>query len=166
MLDIEHAIREVGAVYQVLTGRAIAPTPADLPRDVEPRVHVEERYQRLKEMLATPASAAPVWSPAMEVIELEREVRFDIDLPAVPRGEVSVAVVGDCLVVTGRRAPAHGPGAAVRFSERPAGPFQKVIALPSRARREGILAVLREGVLSIAIPTEGVSSAPLPVDVK
>jgi|HubBroStandDraft_6_1064221.scaffolds.fasta_scaffold138194_2 HSP20 family protein len=178
MLDIEHAIREVGAVYQALTGRAIAAGQADLPHDVEPRAHIEERYQKLKEMLASPAAGqaqaaqaahvanAPVWSPAMEVVELEREVRYEIDLPAVLRTEVSVAVVGDCLVVTGRRAAPAIPGAAIRFSERPVGPFQKVVALPSRARREAIHASLREGVLSIAIPTEGVSPGPLPVDVK
>jgi HSP20 family protein len=170
MLDIEHAIREVGAVYQALTGRAIEAGKADLPRDVEPRAHIEERYQKLKEMLASPAAVgaggAPVWSPAMEVVELGGEVRYELDLPAVSRSDVSVAVVGDCLVVAGRRAAPVAPGAALRFSERPVGPFQKVIALPSRARREGIRAALREGVLSIAIPTEGAPGEPRPVEVE
>jgi HSP20 family protein len=171
MLDIEHAIREVGAVYQALTGRAIAAGQADLPRDVEPRAHIEERYHQLKAMLASPApgqapGAASVWAPPMEVVELEGEVRYDIDLPAVPRSEVAVAVVADCVVVTGRRVAAPPAGAAVRFSERPSGPFQKVIALPARARRDEIHASLRDGVLSVVIPTEGAAQTPLPIDVK
>ena len=119
MLDIEHAIQEVGAVYQALTGRAIAAGLDDLPRDVEPRAHIEERYQRLKAMLASPGEGrAPAWSPAMEIVEGDREVRYEIDLPAVARGDVSVAVVGDCLVVTGRRALRRASPCASRSARR------------------------------------------------
>jgi HSP20 family molecular chaperone IbpA len=44
----------------------------------------------------------------------------------------------------------------------------RTIALPPRARRDGIEATLRDGVLTISIPTDGTAAdgAEIPVDVK
>jgi HSP20 family molecular chaperone IbpA len=44
----------------------------------------------------------------------------------------------------------------------------RTIALPPRARRDGIEASLRDGVLAISIPTDGSGSEPteVPIDVK
>ena len=54
------------------------------------------------------------------------------------------------------------------FEERRKGPILRTIALPPRARREGIEATLRDGVLTIAIPTDGHGSeaTEVPIDVK
>lgn len=161
MLNVEQAIREVGAVYQALTGRAIEPGRSELPSEVDPLTHIEGRYRHFKSMIESPgkvsATPAPVpaWSPATDVIELEREVRCQLDLPGVPRDQVSVSVAGDHLVVRGRRDNALPPSAALRHAERHAGQFQRIIALPPRARRDAIEAVLQDGVLTIVILTDG-----------
>lgn len=169
MLDIEKAIREVGTVYQALTGRPIEAGRSDLPPEIDAQAHIEDRYRHFKSILAASgpgvAPPAPGWAPSLEVIEREGEVRYDIDLPAVGRDQVSVSVFGGFLVVRGQRG-GIAPGAAVRYSDRPAGPFQRVVALPERARRDGIQASLREGVLAITVPTDGPGGAALDIEVR
>jgi len=155
MLDIEQAIREVGSVYQALTGRLIeAGRGPELPPETDPRPLIEGRYQQLKSLLESPAKGAapapftPAWAPPLTIVELEMELRYEVEVPAVARGGV----------------PA--PGQTVRYSERPTGPFQRVIVLPQRARRDGISATLRDGVLSLSVPTDGPGGAPQPIEVK
>jgi HSP20 family protein len=170
MLNVEQAIREVGAVYQALTGRAIERSVSELPPEVDPFLHLESRYQQFKAMLDVSGanvgrgSVIP-WSPAMEISESDREVRCELDLPAVSRTQVSVSIMGDYLVVRGERVMAMTSN-SIRHSERHMGPFQKVIALPPKARRSAIEAILRDGILVITVPTDGPSNGTTTVDVK
>jgi HSP20 family protein len=170
MLDIEKAIREVGTVYQALTGRPIEAGGSDLPPEIDARAHIEDRYRCFKSILAGPgaggAPSAPAWAPSLEVIEREAEVRYDLDLPAVARDQVTVSVLGGFLVIRGQRGGGLGPGGAVRYSDRPAGPFQRVVALPERARKDGIQASLRDGVLAVTVPTDGPGGAALDIEVR
>jgi HSP20 family molecular chaperone IbpA len=179
MLNVEHAIAEVASVYQSLTGKPIEPGRYEPPPEVDPLGQAESNYRRFKGMLERQAptaqppnapapAAATAFAPAADVVELEREVRVHIDLPGVPRDHVSVAVAGDVLVIRGERPMGRPQTSVVRHGERRGGPFQRVIALPPRGRREGIEATLREGVLTISIPTDGgaAEAAEMPVDVK
>jgi HSP20 family protein len=172
MLDVEQAIREVGSVYQALTGRNIEAGRTELPPEIDAKAYIENRYRQLKSILESPEKAgaagafAPAWAPPMEVVELEREVRYEIDLPGVSRDQVSVSVVGDWLVVRGRRGGVPAPGANVRYSERGSGAFQRVVALPPRARRDAVSSTLKDGVLVVGIPTDGPAATAQPVDVK
>lgn len=160
MLDVDQAIREVGTVYQAITGQPIEALGSELPREIDPRAYLEGRYQQFKSILASPPRPAamgvdPAWSPALCVVEMPEEVRFELDLPGVAREQVSVSAVGDWLVVRGRRGGEPTPGAAVRYTERGNGSFQRVIAVPPRARRDGVRASLAAGVLTISVPTDG-----------
>jgi HSP20 family protein len=173
MMNVDQAIRELGAVYQALTGRPIEAGRSELPPEVDPLAHVEGRYRQFKSMLDSgtrgqaPETAPPVaWSPALEVLELEREVRFVFDLPGVARQDVSVSIAGDHLAVRGQRVASAPTGATLRHSERPLGSFQRLVALPPRARRDGIEATLRDGVLVVAVPTDVAAAATAPIEVK
>lgn len=172
MLDIEQAIREVGTVYQALTGRPIEAGRSDLPPEIDPRAHIEGRYRQFKTIIDSPLAGAtaapfvPAWTPPLAVIEHETDVRYEIDLPAVGREQISISVLGGFLVVRGLRGGVPDPGAAVRYSERQAGPFQRVIALPARARRDGIQATLREGVLAVTVPTDGPGGATVAIEIR
>lgn len=160
MLNVEQAIREVAAVYHALTGRPIEAGLSELPSIADPAAHVEQRYLHLKTIIDPQAAAGtlstppPVWSPPADIAELGHEVRYDIDLPSVQRDQVNISVTGDCLLIRGERPAAASP-AMIRRTERPVGPFQKTLALSPRARRDGITAVLRDGVLSITTPLDG-----------
>lgn len=168
MLNVEQAIREVSAVYQALTGRMIERSASELPAEVDALLHVESRYQQFKAMLdgygAGHAPLAP-WSPPIEISETDREVRCELDLPAVSRAQVSVAIMGDYLVVRGERV-ATMTSSGTRRSERQSGPFEKVIGLPPKARRSAIEAILRDGVLVITVPTDGPGNGTTTIDVK
>jgi len=173
MLDIEQAIREVGTVYQALTGRPIQAGRAEAPPEMDgsARAHVEDRYRQFKTIIDSPiggagvASFTPTWAPPIVVSEHEAEVRYEIDLPAVRREQVAVSVMGGFLVVRGERGGA-AKEAALRYSERAAGPFQRVIALPPQARRDGIQATLHDGVLSVMVPTDGPGGAAVSVEIR
>src|SRR6185437_8585366 len=131
------------------------------PSEVDARSHIEGRYRQFKTMMETPSAGAvaapfaPAWTPPLEVIEREGEVRYELEVGAVGRDRISVAILGGFLFVRGQRGGAPGSGAAIRYSERPSGPFQRAIALPPTARRDGIEATLRDGVLAVMVPTDG-----------
>lgn len=178
MLNVEQAIAEVANVYQSLTGKPIKPGrsdfPQDLPPEEDPVAHVERRYRQFQRLFEgnkqgrMPAESGVWFSPATDVVEIDREVRIYIDMPGVTRDHLSVLVAGEVLVVRGERPEKKADAAMIRYKERWGGAFQKNIALPPRVRREGIEATLRDGVLTITIPTDGSGNevAELPIDVK
>ncbi len=170
MLDIEQAIRDVGTIYQALTGHPIEAGRSDLPPESDARAHVEDRYRQLQSMIepraAGAAPFAPTWAPPLEVTSSEAELRFELDVPRTPRDQIGVEVLGDCLWVRGRRGGARTPGEAVRYTERSAGAFQRVIPLPARARYDGIQATLHDGVLAVTVPVDGAGGAARPVEIR
>jgi HSP20 family protein len=174
MLNIEQAIKEVSGVYQSLTGRPIPPGQFELPPEVDARAHVEARYRTFKALLeakdrtGTGTRPVPSFAPPLDIVEMERDVRVDVDIPGVSRADLTVSLSGDKIVIRGERPNGRGQGGIVRYKERPAGVFSKTVVLPPRARREGIEATLRDGVLSILIPTDGsgAENAELVIDVK
>jgi HSP20 family protein len=77
--------------------------------------------------------------------------------------------MGDTLTIRAERAAnRNGAGGTARLEERTKGAFLRSIVLPPRARREAIEALLREGVLTISIPTDGSATdkAEIPIEVK
>ncbi|TKD01690.1 Hsp20/alpha crystallin family protein [Polyangium fumosum] len=177
MLNVEQAIAEVASVYQSLTGRAIKPGRYELPPEVDPASHAESHYRQFKALLEQKARVAvdprgkggetPL-PPPVDVVELEREVRVMVDVPGCPREQLAVSVTGDALTIRGERGASRSLAGMMRLEERRKGPILRTIALPPRARREGIEATLRDGVLTIAIPTDGQGNdaTEVPIDVK
>jgi len=176
MLNVEQAIAEVASVYQSLTGRAIKPGRYELPPEVDPAVHAETHYRQFKALLEQKARASmeprgkaePAMAPCADVVECEREVRVMIDIPGVAREQLAVSVIGDALTIRGERGALRSPAGVMRLEERRKGPILRTIAMPPRSRRDGIEATLRDGVLTIVIPTDGTGSetAEIPIDVK
>jgi len=176
MLNVEQALAEVASVYQSLTGRPIKPGRHEIAPEVDPVSLAETNYRQFKSLLEQKARG-PVepqqkersaYAPPVDVIELEREVRVLVDMPGIAREQVSVALAGDVLTVRGERMAQRGQTGAMRLEERRKGAMLRTIAMPPRARRDGIEATLRDGVLTIAIPTDGSTTEPteIPVEVK
>jgi HSP20 family molecular chaperone IbpA len=161
MLNVDEAIREVGAVFQTVAGRPIQVGPSELPPEADPIGHVEAKYWQLRGLLERTGAVAPTpaWSPVCDVLEHEREVRIEIELPGVPRDRLNVTAVGDHLVVRGERPNGRLAGAVVRHQERTFGPFQRIIALPPRVRRDAIEASFSHGVLILTMPIDGNAEA-------
>ncbi|MDI3282363.1 Hsp20/alpha crystallin family protein [Polyangium sp. 15x6] len=176
MLNVEQAIAEVAGVYQSLTGRAIKPGRYELPPEVDPATQAESNYRQFKALLEQKARASaeprgkgePAFAPPVDVVELEREVRVMVDVPGVTREQIVVSVAGDALTIRGERGALRSAAGMMRLEERRKGPILRTIALPPRARRDGIEATLREGVLTVVIPTDGHGNdvTEVPIDVK
>jgi HSP20 family protein len=177
MLNVDQAFAEVASVYQALTGEPFKPGRYESPPEVNPLEQAEANYRQFKRLMEQRAqsmgdsrkgpSMAPV-PPPMDVVEFEREVRVIVDLPAVTREQVNVSVMGDTLSIRAERAANRNGAGNCRLEERTKGALLRSIALPPRARREAIEALLREGVLTISIPTDGSPSdkAEIPIEVK
>ncbi|HRI68873.1 MAG TPA: Hsp20/alpha crystallin family protein [Polyangium sp.] len=179
MLNVEQAFAEVASVYQALTGEPFKPGRYELPPEVNPLEHAEANYRQFKRLMeqrnqpvgdgrkGTSATTMAI-PPPIDVLEFERDVRVCVDLAGVPREQVHVSVHGEVLSIRAERM-AHRLAAGVcRLEERTKGSFVRSIALPPRARREGIEALLRDGVLTISIPTDGSASdkTEMPIEVK
>jgi HSP20 family protein len=178
MLNVDQAFAEVASVYQALTGEPFKPGRYESPPEVNPLEQAEANYRQFKRLMEQRAQTMgdsrkgpgvmPV-PPPMDVVEFEREVRVIVDLPAVAREQVNVSVMGDTLTIRAERAAnRNGAGGTARLEERTKGAFLRSIVLPPRARREAIEALLREGVLTISIPTDGSATdkAEIPIEVK
>jgi HSP20 family protein len=143
-------------------------------------VQAETNYRQFKSLLEQKARAQaepqrdkgatmPHVTPAVDVLELEREVRVFVDMPGMAREHVNVAIAGDVLTIRGeRQAPQRAQAGMMRLEERRKGLLLRSIALPPRVRRDGIEAALRDGVLTISIPTDGngADTTEIPIDVK
>ncbi|MDI1445379.1 Hsp20/alpha crystallin family protein [Polyangium sp. 6x1] len=177
MMNVEQAIAEVANVYQSLTGHAIKPGRYELPPEVDPMGQAESNYRQFKALLEQKARASaeprgktePAFAPPCDVVELEREVRVMVDVPGCVREQLAVSVTGDALTIRGERVSMRAAAAGMmRLEERRKGPILRTIALPPRARRDGIEATLRDGVLTVTIPTDGqgTDATEVPIDVK
>lgn len=179
MLNVEQAFAEVASVYQALTGEPFKPGRYELPPEVNPLEHAEANYRQFKRLMeqrnqtggdmrkAAPGMPIAI-PPPIDVMEMEREVRVCVDLAGVTRDQVRVAVQGECLTIRAERmANRNGVGVS-RLEERVKGTMLRSVALPPRARREGIEALMRDGVLTITIPTDGTASdkTEIPIEVK
>jgi HSP20 family protein len=180
MLNVEQAFAEVASVYQALTGEPFKPGKHyEVAPEVNPLEQAEANYRQFKRLMEQraqgmgdprkPSTVVPM-APPIDVLEFEREVRFIVELPAVARDQVNVSIVGETLTIRAERAAyRQGQGAGTcRLEERKKGTLLRSIALPPRARREGIEALLRDGILTISIPTDGspTDNAEIPIEVK
>jgi len=90
-----------------------------------------ERVQRQFFQLGVSPSRRPNWQPPVDIFETEAEVVIMIALPGVTPEDLSIAVDGGHVVISGeRRIPAEGRRAAIHRLEIPHGHFERRIELP------------------------------------
>jgi HSP20 family protein len=98
------------------------------------------------------APACSCWKPNTDIFESQDEVKIRLELAGVPRENITVAVKGGKLTVTGSR-PEKRPGERLYYHqlELNYGHFKRVISLPESIEHNDIQATLEEGVLEIVI---------------
>ncbi|MBX3142644.1 MAG: Hsp20/alpha crystallin family protein [Trueperaceae bacterium] len=90
-------------------------------------------------------------TPRIDLVDLGEALQLTIDVPGVSQSDLELAVNDGELVIAGlRETLPQGP--AVIVSERPSGPFQRSIALPTPVDRENATAHLTNGVLVVTLP--------------
>ena len=92
-------------------------------------------------------------SPALDVIETDAGVEIVVDVPAVPRGALSVAARNNAVLIVGEKTPRRSRGdASFHLVERGYGRFARVVRLTTTCDMSRAHAALRDGELHISLP--------------
>ena len=92
-----------------------------------------------------------VWSPAIEVLELEGRVVVRAELAGLSANDLKVEVRPDVLTISGERKQTNQESAGNFYrSERTYGRFQRTIALPDSVKVDTAKATFDQGVLEVS----------------
>ena len=92
-------------------------------------------------------------SPAMDIDEDESHYYVHVDLPGVDAKDVSVAMEGSVLVISGEKhTQRKTESRRLRMTERASGHFYREVTLPSDADGDRVKAQLKRGVLTVTVP--------------
>ncbi len=93
------------------------------------------------------------FDPAFEVKETKDGYTFKADVPGVNLADIDVALKGNRLTISGKReAEKEDKGDTYYTFERSYGSFARSFTLPEGINENGIVADLRDGVLSVLVP--------------
>ncbi|CAG8782412.1 6210_t:CDS:2, partial [Racocetra persica] len=99
-----------------------------------------------------------VWRPATDIYDTNDAFIIHVDLPGVPKEDISINLRNVELVVQGesKRKPAY-EAATSRVRERRVGKFRKVVFLPRdcASKRDNVEAKFQNGLLEIKVPRGG-----------
>lgn len=90
--------------------------------------------------------------PASDIYETESHYYLQLDVPGIPKDDISVEVENGILVVRGeRKETLPDDGAKKIFSSRATGKFEESFSLPESADVEKISGSYKDGVLFVTI---------------
>ncbi len=153
----DRVLERVKEIYRTVTGTELPPTHRGeaIPAGWDPAQYVRARWFELEDLVRRlNLPVAPLWAPRVDVIEHEREVEFQFELPAVKRDQITIAVEGGRLLVEGarRKDAEHGNGWGYRWQEIPTGMFRREVLVPPGVRIDQMEAKLEEGILQVRFP--------------
>ncbi|MBZ0263821.1 Hsp20/alpha crystallin family protein [bacterium] len=94
-----------------------------------------------------------VWSPRVDIIEGENEVRVYADIPGMVKEDLDITLEDSVLSITGTRKPIEDrEGEKMHVSERAHGKFTRRFHLQETINAEGIEASFKDGVLTLILP--------------
>lgn len=97
-----------------------------------------------------------VWSPAVEVKEINGKFLVSAELPGLKREEVKVRVTPEALILEGeRKLEKEEKKEGYYHTERSYGHFYRSIPLPEEVNLEKAYAEFVNGVLEVSIPVTG-----------
>jgi HSP20 family molecular chaperone IbpA len=169
-LEYELMHDQVRAIYRALTGaplpeRDVHPTGPQLPPNVEDLEIVTRRFAELESWArAIPPVAERVppfaFTPALDVIEDDKELRIEAAVPGVTREEVRVELSGDHLTLSGiRQGVRAANGRIFRHAEIPRGPFHRAVTVPRELTAGTPRVEVQNGVVVIVLAKLPMGSA-------
>lgn len=103
--------------------------------------------------VASGPKAAQTWTPAVDVIDSEKEYRLQLDLPGVGDSSVEAKIEDGVLRVSGERKGTETDASTTYLRrERAAGGFERSFKLPEAVDSDAVEARFERGVLEIRIP--------------
>lgn len=102
----------------------------------------------------TRSSASLMRAPETDVVETEREIRVQVEMPGLKRDNIEVDVENNVLTIRGEKREERTEGQEGRYhlAERRWGTFARSFVLPRDVDADNIQATFEDGVLTVRIP--------------
>jgi HSP20 family protein len=104
-------------------------------------------------------------NPPVDISFQDHVFTVRMDLPGVNPENLSIEVGDSEVVVGGVIPPPTRPGPC-RLIERPSGPFRRALYFPLRIASDRTEALLKDGVLTIRVPTFEIDHDPTRVEIR
>jgi HSP20 family protein len=106
------------------------------------------------------------WSPAIDIVEYERDYQVRVELPGVGKDDVHITMQNNVLTIRGeKKLPEREKDMNMIRSERWSGTFQRSFTLPTTVRSEKIDATYKDGILTVTCP-KAEEAIPKAIDIK
>jgi len=143
----------------------------------DPWKELEEMSSRLNRLFGAPkgngwgTSEEPLtvgtWSPAVDVIENEKEYLVKAELPEVKKEDVKVSVDDGVLTIRGERKQENEEkGKKFHRVERMYGSFTRSFTLPDEIDSTKVAADFKDGVLNVRLPRSPEKAKAKAIEVK
>ena len=145
------------------------PIPPPAPEISWPRWDIDavfKHFMRSWEQMFPGWVRSSGWDPTVEISMEKETLVFKVALSGFAPRDVEVLVVGNQIVIKGRRMTSseHMPGF---FSFAQANHFERTLPLPEGVNAEQIEARARDGVLELRMPApRGIATRRVPIEVK
>jgi HSP20 family protein len=139
-----------------LPARRSAP-PGAVPERWDPARELEELHNRMSQLMqgvwpgVQPTNGADLWSPLVDIEEIDDAWIVEAELPGVKREDVDVEVHDSELTISGEIKERERKGVLRRRTRR-RGRFEYRVTLPGRTDPDRIEASLNDGVLTLRVP--------------
>lgn len=111
--------------------------------------HQKKELERQGEATA----AGKHYVPPTDIYEADDGLTLIVDMPGVSKDDVDVALEDDLLTIEGKIDHAQYEGLQPVYTEYNVGHFTRTFSVSRRIDREGITADMRDGVLTLRLPT-------------
>ena len=103
--------------------------------------------------LDTIESRQGVFSPKVDVIETETDIRVTAELPGIDEKDIDVSLVKDALTIKGeKKEEREDKGRDYYRIERSFGSFSRTIPLPIEIEPDKVSAEFKKGILTVTLP--------------
>ncbi len=94
-----------------------------------------------------------VFSPQLDMVETETEVKVSAELPGLDENDVEVSLSQGLLMISGeKREEREEKGENYYHTERSYGSFRRSVALPCEIKEDEVEATFKNGVLTVTLP--------------
>jgi HSP20 family protein len=109
-------------------------------------------HEQLGQLVGTDA---PGWTPPVDLYETEGSYVLTAEVPGLSRKDIDVQAEESRIVLRGERPAGQVPCEQYHRVERGHGRFSRAFVLPEPIDVEGVVADLKDGVLTVTVPKAG-----------
>lgn len=95
---------------------------------------------------------AEVYVPQVDIRESEKAITLFVDMPGVAEEGIDITIEKNVLTIKGSVPKAEVVGHSLAYSEYGVGDYERTFKVSNEIDREGVEAVLKNGVLKVVLP--------------